>query len=132
MLHWDCRIPGKTNTIWEGGVYPLELRFTNDYPSSPPTAKVRQLQLHLHILQQVSDQKNLTYKTWIPSLPSLTLSLLGYQFPKGFFHPNIYESGTVSPAQADLRLCHPVNMPVPAQPRYLRAVALSEMYHRSA
>ncbi|BDA48251.1 SUMO-conjugating enzyme UBC9 [Coccomyxa sp. Obi] len=56
MLHWDCRILGKTNTAWEGGVYPLELKFSEEYPSRPPVA----------------------------------------EFPKGFFHPNVYASGTVS------------------------------------
>ncbi|CAL8465977.1 g5513 [Coccomyxa elongata] len=55
MLHWDCRIPGKANTPWEGGVYPLVLKFTEDYPSNPPIAS----------------------------------------FPKGFFHPNIFDNGRV-------------------------------------
>mmetsp|Transcript_22919 Transcript_22919/g.58942 ORF Transcript_22919/g.58942 Transcript_22919/m.58942 type:complete len:165 (+) Transcript_22919:116-610(+) len=36
LLTWHCRIPGKKNTIWEGGVYPVKLRFSDDYPTRPP------------------------------------------------------------------------------------------------
>jgi ubiquitin-conjugating enzyme E2 I len=55
MLLWECGIPGKPNTRWAGGVYPVTIEFGDDYPSRPP--KVR--------------------------------------LPAGFFHPNIYPSGTV-------------------------------------
>eukprot|EP01091_Cochliopodium_minus_P006285 TRINITY_DN1616_c0_g1_i1.p1 TRINITY_DN1616_c0_g1~~TRINITY_DN1616_c0_g1_i1.p1 ORF type:complete len:158 (+),score=48.17 TRINITY_DN1616_c0_g1_i1:44-517(+) len=55
MLKWDCGIPGKTGTIWEGGVFPLTMIFTEDYPDKPPKCS----------------------------------------FPKAFFHPNIFPSGTV-------------------------------------
>lgn len=41
MLRWTCRIPGKPNTDWEDGFYPLTMDFTEDYPSKPP--KVRDL-----------------------------------------------------------------------------------------
>lgn len=54
-LRWTCRIPGKPNTDWEGGFYPLTMEFSEDYPSKPPKCR----------------------------------------FPQGFFHPNIYPSGTV-------------------------------------
>lgn len=55
MMTWECGIPGKVGTIWEGGVYPLTLEFSEDYPSRPPKCR----------------------------------------FPQGFFHPNIFPSGTV-------------------------------------
>jgi len=36
LLNWECRIPGKAGTPWEGGLYRLRMLFTEDYPSSPP------------------------------------------------------------------------------------------------
>ncbi|WIA17787.1 hypothetical protein OEZ85_009300 [Tetradesmus obliquus] len=33
---WKCYIPGKAGTPWEGGLYPLELRFADSYPDTPP------------------------------------------------------------------------------------------------
>jgi ubiquitin-conjugating enzyme E2 I len=55
LMKWECGIPGKKATVWDGGVYPLSIEFSEDYPTKPPLCK----------------------------------------FPKGFFHPNIYPSGTV-------------------------------------
>lgn len=55
LLRWDCQIPGKKDTLWDLGFYPLTMEFSEDYPSKPPKCK----------------------------------------FPEGFFHPNIYPSGTV-------------------------------------
>ncbi|CAI7862416.1 unnamed protein product [Closterium sp. NIES-53] len=55
MMTWKCVIPGKKDTDWDGGHYPLTIHFTEDYPSKPPKCK----------------------------------------FPPGFFHPNVYPSGTV-------------------------------------
>ena len=55
MFMWDCGIPGPKGTLWEGGVYPVTMEFSEEYPSRPPKC----------------------------------------QLPKGFFHPNIYPSGTV-------------------------------------
>ncbi|GAQ83325.1 sumo conjugation enzyme 1 [Klebsormidium nitens] len=55
LMTWHCSIPGKKDTDWDGGFYPLTMLFSEDYPSKPPKCK----------------------------------------FPVGFFHPNIYPSGTV-------------------------------------
>jgi len=55
LMIWQCTIPGKQGTDWEGGYFPLTLHFSEDYPSKPPKCK----------------------------------------FPQGFFHPNVYPSGTV-------------------------------------
>lgn len=55
LMRWKCFIPGKQNTNWEGGYYPLVMEFSEDYPAKPPKCK----------------------------------------FDAGFFHPNVYPSGTV-------------------------------------
>eukprot|EP00270_Netrium_digitus_P011746 TRINITY_DN3748_c0_g1_i1.p1 TRINITY_DN3748_c0_g1~~TRINITY_DN3748_c0_g1_i1.p1 ORF type:complete len:163 (+),score=19.85 TRINITY_DN3748_c0_g1_i1:115-603(+) len=55
LMAWKCILPGKKDTDWEGGFYPLTMLFSEDYPSKPPKCK----------------------------------------FPPGFFHPNVYPSGTV-------------------------------------
>ena len=36
LMKWKAGVPGKTGTDWEGGVFPLSLTFSNDYPSKPP------------------------------------------------------------------------------------------------
>ncbi|KAL8504897.1 hypothetical protein ACS0TY_016187 [Phlomoides rotata] len=36
LMVWHCIIPGKSNTDWEGGYYPLTMKFTQDYPTKPP------------------------------------------------------------------------------------------------
>ena len=55
MMKWECGIPGKQGTMWEGATYSLTLEFPEEYPDKPPKCK----------------------------------------FPAGFFHPNIYPSGSV-------------------------------------
>merc|ERR1711904_757898 len=55
LMKWKARIPGKKDSIWEGGYYPLTIEFSESYPQKPPKV----------------------------------------QFPEGFYHPNIYPSGTV-------------------------------------
>jgi len=39
MMKWDCGIPGKKDTPWEGGLYKIRMEFTEDYPSKPPLCK---------------------------------------------------------------------------------------------
>jgi len=36
---WECSIPGKVGTDWEGGAYKLVLEFTSEYPMKPPMAR---------------------------------------------------------------------------------------------
>ena len=39
IMHWDCVIPGKKETIWEGGMFKMSMEFTEEYPSKPPKCK---------------------------------------------------------------------------------------------
>lgn len=37
LYNWEAIIFGPENTPWEGGVFKLKLKFTDDYPTKPPT-----------------------------------------------------------------------------------------------
>lgn len=43
-MKWNCFIPGKKGTDWEGGFYPLSMEFTDDYPAKPPKVTQQHLQ----------------------------------------------------------------------------------------
>eukprot|EP00850_Spirogloea_muscicola_P019885 SM000201S05941 [mRNA] locus=s201:134355:135465:- [translate_table: standard] len=38
-MTWQCTLPGKKGTDWDGGHYPLTIHFSEDYPSKPPKCK---------------------------------------------------------------------------------------------
>lgn len=40
LFFWDCGIPGPKETLWEGGLFPLTMEFTDEYPSKPPKCKL--------------------------------------------------------------------------------------------
>ncbi|KAA8495291.1 SUMO-conjugating enzyme ubc9 [Porphyridium purpureum] len=39
LMVWECGIPGKKETPWEGGVYKLVLEFPEQFPSQPPKCR---------------------------------------------------------------------------------------------
>ncbi|KAI3427128.1 hypothetical protein D9Q98_007065 [Chlorella vulgaris] len=39
IVKWHCKLPGKAGTLWEGGMFPLTLEFSHDYPTKPPRVK---------------------------------------------------------------------------------------------
>ena len=48
LLLWDCSVPGKEGTDWEGASFKLTLEFTADYPSKPPKAKFSPPLFHIN------------------------------------------------------------------------------------
>jgi ubiquitin-protein ligase len=40
IMTWEAGIPGKEETDWAGGVYKVELAFSDEYPSKPPKCKL--------------------------------------------------------------------------------------------
>ncbi|KAI1341356.1 ubiquitin carrier protein [Xylariaceae sp. FL0016] len=36
---WECGIPGKDKTIWEGGIMKMTMSFPDEYPTKPPKCK---------------------------------------------------------------------------------------------
>jgi ubiquitin-conjugating enzyme E2 I len=39
IMSWEAGIPGKEGTDWEGGVFKVSMKFSEDYPSKPPKCK---------------------------------------------------------------------------------------------
>jgi len=39
LMNWECIIPGRKGTIWEGGRFRLKMAFKEDYPQSPPKCR---------------------------------------------------------------------------------------------
>uniref|UniRef100_A0A8D2HKZ0 SUMO-conjugating enzyme UBC9 n=1 Tax=Urocitellus parryii TaxID=9999 RepID=A0A8D2HKZ0_UROPR len=49
LMNWECAIPGKKGTPWEGGLFKLRMLFKDDYPSSPPKCKFELLLFHPNV-----------------------------------------------------------------------------------
>ena len=90
-MKWNCHIPGKPGTDWEGGYFPLTMEFSDEYPAKPPKVTCCQCSW--------SQSSQCCALLSIDALfkPALTCVCVFVQckFKPSFFHPNIYPSGTV-------------------------------------
>ncbi|KAI7803692.1 putative SUMO-conjugating enzyme UBC9-like [Triplophysa rosa] len=95
LMNWECGIPGKKGTLWEGGLYKLTMLFKDDYPSSPPKCKFEPPIFHPNVypsgtvcLSILEEEKD-----WRPAI-TIKQILLGIQ--ELLNEPNIQD-----PAQAE-------------------------------
>lgn len=49
LFMWECGIPGKAGTIWEGHIYKLSMDFSDEFPSKPPKCKFSKVLFHPNI-----------------------------------------------------------------------------------
>eukprot|EP01083_Nonionella_stella_P191554 708916_1 len=49
LLCWKCGIPGPQGSAWEGGLYKLNIYFTEEYPNKPPKCQFDQALFHPNI-----------------------------------------------------------------------------------
>ncbi|CDW88571.1 ubiquitin conjugating [Stylonychia lemnae] len=49
LFRWECWIPGKSGSPWEGGIYKLNMEFSEDYPNKPPKCKFSPVLFHPNI-----------------------------------------------------------------------------------
>ena len=40
LMRWNCHIPGKEGTPWEGGFFPVTMEFSDEYPARPPKVRI--------------------------------------------------------------------------------------------
>ena len=50
LKKWECGIPGKDKTLWEGGLFKLDVLFPDEYPTKPPKCAITS-----HLSYVVSD-----------------------------------------------------------------------------
>ena len=86
-MKWNCHIPGKTGTDWEGGYFPLTMEFGEDYPAKPPKVALCQTDCTM--------QTRLLHRAGDCDAHVRPLLLPQCKFQANFFHPNVYPSGTV-------------------------------------
>ncbi|KAL8914440.1 MAG: hypothetical protein Q9171_000945 [Xanthocarpia ochracea] len=39
LKNWECGVPGRDKTLWEGGLFKLTVAFPDEYPTKPPKCK---------------------------------------------------------------------------------------------
>ena len=80
MLVWKCSIPGKAGTSWEGGLYPVDIKFSVDYPTKAPVCFLPAGFYHPNIFEggQVCLSILKDDKGWRPSI-TIKQILLGIQ-----------------------------------------------------
>ena len=77
LKKWECGVPGKEKTIWEGGLFKLEVTFPDEYPTKPPKCT-----------SMASPPKS-------HEIDTRTNAIHPGKFVPPLFHPNVYPSGTV-------------------------------------
>jgi len=80
LMKWECGIPGKTNTLWKGGVFKLVMEFTEDYPSRPPKCRFSPPLFHPNVYPSGTVCLSIldADKSWRPSI-TVRQILLGVQ-----------------------------------------------------
>jgi ubiquitin-conjugating enzyme E2 I len=84
LKKWECGVPGKEKTIWEGGLFKLEVTFPDEYPTKPP--KCTSSLIHP---AQASRNSAVSHPD-----THTDFNTTG-KFVPPLFHPNVYPSGTV-------------------------------------
>lgn len=103
LKSWECAIPGKNGTPWEGGLYKLRLRFRDDYPFSPPTCQFEPPLFHPNVYLSgivclsILDE----HKDWRSGI-TIRQILLGIQ-------ALLDEPNTEDPAQAEASMLYDQN-----------------------
>ncbi|CAI2735422.1 unnamed protein product [Schistosoma spindalis] len=106
LMTWNCSIPGKKGTLWEGGLFSLRMYFKPEYPTTPPKCKFEPPLFHPNVFPSGTVCLSLLdeEKHWRPAVTikqvSKKLFLTYYKILLGIQdlldHPNPKD-----PAQAD-------------------------------
>lgn len=86
---WECGIPGKEKTLWEGGLFKLSVIF----PDGKNLAKPQERD-EANISQNIRRNRPSVWTLLTYYCMARKLTSLG-KFVPPLFHPNVYPSGTV-------------------------------------
>ncbi|KAG8528010.1 uncharacterized protein KY384_006926 [Bacidia gigantensis] len=95
LKKWECGVPGKDKTLWEGGLFKMDVTFPDEYPTKPPKCKFVPPLFHPNVypsgtvcLSILNEEEG-----WKPAI-TIKQILLGVQ-------ELLNEPNPESPAQAD-------------------------------
>ena len=71
LMQWKCVVPGKANTPWEGGEFPITMTFPKEYPVKPPRVMLPRGFFHPNV-----------YPTGLICLSILNVMYDGFKNPK--------------------------------------------------
>lgn len=67
LFQWDAILEGPPNSVWEGAILRLELKFPEDYPHSPPQVKFLTKMFHPNVYGDGRLCLDLLRTQWSPS-----------------------------------------------------------------
>ncbi|KAI0762226.1 ubiquitin-conjugating enzyme/RWD-like protein [Fomes fomentarius] len=68
LFHWNATIPGPEGSVYEGGVYNVEIVLAHDYPFSAPRVTFRTRIYHMNINERGSICIDILKHNWSPAL----------------------------------------------------------------
>uniref|UniRef100_A0A1B0EU88 SUMO-conjugating enzyme UBC9 n=1 Tax=Lutzomyia longipalpis TaxID=7200 RepID=A0A1B0EU88_LUTLO len=97
LMVWECAIPGKKGTPWEGGLFRLRMIFKDDFPTSPPKCKFEPPLFHPNVYPSGTVCLSLLdeEKDWRPAI-TIKQILLGIQASGKIKRPAVKEIGFVA------------------------------------
>ncbi|KAG2574216.1 SUMO-conjugating enzyme SCE1-like [Panicum virgatum] len=78
LMVWNCIVPGKEGTDWEGGYFPLVLNFDENYPTSAPVCKFPAGFFHVNVYNTGAVCLSILGNGWKPSI-TVRQILIGIQ-----------------------------------------------------
>lgn len=78
LMKWECAVPGKTGTPWEGGLYKLRLIFREDCPTTAPMCKFDPPIFHPNVFESGGVCLSIFDYDWHPEM-TIKQILIGIQ-----------------------------------------------------
>ncbi|PUZ48580.1 hypothetical protein GQ55_7G256400 [Panicum hallii var. hallii] len=78
LMVWNCIVPGKEGTDWEGGYFPLALNFDENYPIRAPVCKFPAGFFHVNVYNTGAVCLSILGDGWKPSI-TVRQILIGIQ-----------------------------------------------------
>lgn len=68
LTRWNCGIPGREKTDWEGGLFKVQLRFPKSYPMEPPICSFTPVIFHPNVFSDGNICLSIIGNDWTPSI----------------------------------------------------------------